>query len=142
MATDLQTNSELTTTPPRPEPSMTSIVSGIIADFQDLVKQQMDLFKSEVASDLRKTREASAALAIGAGALFIGCALLCVMAAQFLGWLVPSCPLWVFYLAVGGVVTGVGAALTFAGWRQVRSISADQSVQSFEENLEWKTRPK
>jgi len=133
MATDLQTNSE---------PSMTSMVSGIITDFQDLIKQQMELFKSEVASDLRKTREASAALAIGAGALFLGGALLCVAVVQVLGWLVPSCPIWVFYLAVGIGVTGVGAALTFAGWRQFRSISAKQSVQSFEENLEWKTRPK
>lgn len=133
MATDLQTNSE---------PTMTSMVSGIIGDFQELIKQQMDLFRSEVASDLRKTREASAFLAIGAGASLLGGALLSIMLVQLLGWLVPSCPIWVFYLAVGVGVTGVGAALTFAGWRQFRFINADQSVKSFEENLEWKTRPK
>jgi len=133
MAIDVQTNSE---------PSMTSMVSGIIGDFQELIKQQMDLFRSEVAADLRKTREASVMLALGAGAVFLGGGLLCVALVQLLAWLVPSCPIWVFYLAVGVGVTGIGAALAFAGWRQFRSISADQSVQSFEENLEWKTRPK
>jgi hypothetical protein len=75
MATNLQESSEQ---------SLTSIVAGIIGDFQELVKQQMELFKSEVAEDLRKTKEASAALAFGGAALFLGFALLCVAVIQLL----------------------------------------------------------
>jgi len=132
MAVNLQESSEQ---------SLTSIVSGIIGDFQELVKQQMDLIKTEVAADVRKTKEAAVALVFGALALFLGCGILLVALVQLLGWLVPSCPLWVFYLAVGGAVAVIGGALTFLGWSRFQSVSADQSVQALQENLEWKTKP-
>jgi len=132
MATNLQTSSE---------PSLTSTVSGIIGDFQELIKQQMDLFKAEVSADVQKTKEGAAALAVGLGALFLGCALLSVMTVHLLAWLVPSCPLWVFYLLVGGVVAAIGGCMTFIGWKQFQSVNADQSVKSLQENLEWKTKP-
>lgn len=131
MATNLQTGSE---------PSLTSIVSGIIHDFQDLVKQQMDLFKTEVAADIRKTRDASAALAFGAIALFLGGGLLCVALVHLLIAFV-SLPAWASYLLVGGVVFVLGGILTLVGWNQFRSVGADQSVRALQENLEWKTKP-
>jgi uncharacterized membrane protein YqjE len=129
MAINLQTGSE---------PSVTSIVSGIINDFQELIKQQLDLFKTEVAADVQKTKEGAVALSVGLGALFLGCALLCVMLVHLLASLVP---LWVSYLLVGGGVTVVGAGLTIFGWKQFQSVSADQSVKALQENLEWKTKP-
>jgi len=132
MAINLQTGSE---------PSVTSTVSGIIGDFQELIKQQMDLFKAEVKTDVQKAKEGVFGLSVGLGALFLGCALLCLMLVHLLGWLVPSCPLWVFYLLVGGGVTVLGGVLTIFGWKQFQSVSADQSIQSLQENLEWKTKP-
>jgi inner membrane protein involved in colicin E2 resistance len=132
MATNLQTSSE---------PSLTSIVSGIIHDFQDLIKQQMDLFKTEVAADIRKTKDATAALALGASALFVGIVFLCLMVVELLHQF-ASFPYWASYLLVGGVIFVIGAILTAVGWSQFHSVSADQTVKSLEENLEWKTKPK
>jgi len=132
MATNLQESSEQ---------SLTSIVAGIIGDFQELVKQQMELFKSEVAEDLRKTKEASAALAFGGAALFLGFALLSVAVIQLLIAFVPLPP-WASYLLVGAVVVAIGGGLTLLGWYRFQSINADQSVKAIKENLEWKTNPK
>jgi hypothetical protein len=123
------------------EPTLTSIVSGIIIDFQELIKQQLNLLRTEVAADLHKTKEASAALVLGGGALLIGCALLCVAVVQLLIAFVPLPP-WASYLLVGGVVAALGVVLTLVGWNQFRSIRADQTVKAIKENLEWKTNPK
>jgi hypothetical protein len=131
MATNLQTGSE---------PSLTSTVSGIIHDFQELIKQQMDLFKTEVAADIRKAKDATVALAFGAIALFLGAALLCVALVHLLIAFV-SFPPWASYLLVGGIVFVIGGILTFVGWNQFHSVGADQSVKALQENLEWKTKP-
>jgi len=132
MATNLQTSSE---------PSMTSTVSGIISDFQELIKQQLALFKAELAADLRKTKEASASLVCGLVCLSLGGILLCFMAVYLLAWLVPAMPLWVCFLIVGGIVAALGAGLTYSAWNEFRTVTADQSVKALEENLEWKTKP-
>ncbi len=132
MASNLQTGSE---------PSLTSIMSGIIHDVQELIKQQTDLFKAEVAADIRKAKEGVAALAIGAGALFLGVVLLCLMVVHLLITFALFPP-WAAYLLVGGVIFVIGAVLTVVGWNQFRSVSAEQSVKALEENLEWKTNPK
>jgi len=133
MATNLQTSSE---------PSLTSTVSGIISDFQELIKQQMALFKAELAADLRKTREASASLVCGVVCLSIGSVLLCFMAVHLLEWAFrPHLEVWVCYLIVGGVVAALGAGLTYNAWTQFHSVTAEQSVKALEENLEWKTKP-
>jgi hypothetical protein len=132
MATNLQTGSE---------PSLTSIVSGIIHDVQELIKQQMDLLKTEVVADIRKTKDATAALALGGAALFLGAALLCLAVVHLLIVFV-SFPPWASYLLVGGVVFVIGGILTVVGWNQFRSVGAEQTVKGLEENLEWKTKPK
>jgi uncharacterized membrane protein YqjE len=133
MATNLQTGSE---------PSLTSVVTGIIGDFQELIKQQLALFKAELKEDLRKTREASVSLVCGLALLSLGSVLLCFMAVHLLEWAFrPHLELWACYLIVGGVLAAVGGGLAYFAWTAFRSVTAEQSVQSLEENLEWKTKP-
>ena len=107
MPTDLQTSSE---------PTLTATVSGIVNDFQELVKQQMALFKAEVAADLHKTREGGTFLACGAGTIFVGGALLCFAVVYLLAWAAPTLPLWACYLIVGGTATAVGVGLMLSAW--------------------------
>src|SRR5947207_13723011 len=59
---------------PPDERSVTSLVSGIVNDAQTLMQQQLALFREEIRTDLRKTKEAVTALAAGAGvaALAVG----------------------------------------------------------------------
>jgi len=135
MATNLQTSSE---------PSLTSLVSGIVNDFQELIKQQLALFKAEVSSDIRKTREASVTLVAGVVALLFGAGLLCLMLVHLLEYaFAPHLPLWACYLIVGGVVFAFGAGLTAVGWKQFHSFNPlhSESVDAMKENLEWKTKP-
>lgn len=45
-----------------PDSSLTSLVAGIIKDVQELLKQQLSLFREEVKDDVRKTKEAAISL--------------------------------------------------------------------------------
>jgi hypothetical protein len=133
MATNLQTGSE---------PSLTAVVTGIVGDLQELIKQQLALFKAELKQDLHKTKEASISLVCGAVLLLLGSVLLCFTAVHLLEWAFrPHLELWACYLIVGGVVAAIGGGLTYYAWTGFRSVTAKQSVQSIEENLEWKTKP-
>lgn len=135
MATNLQAGSE---------PSLTSLVSGIVGDFQELIKQQLALFKAELSADFRKTREASALLVVGGVGLFFGCGLLCLTAVNLLEWAFrPQLELWACYLIVCGVVSTVGASLAAVGWKQFHSFNQHPNpvVEAMKENLEWKTKP-
>jgi hypothetical protein len=134
MPANLQTSSE---------PGLATTMSGIVHDVQELVKQQLALFKAEISSDFRKAREASISLAAGVVALIFGAGLLCVMSVHLIKWLVPSMELWVCYLLVGLGVVLVGAVLVGIGWKQFQSIQpTEQAVDALKENLEWKTMPK
>jgi len=135
MAANLQTG---------PEPSLTELTTGIIHDFQRLVKQQLDLFKHEVKADVRKTREASTSLGLGMVVLYLGLILVGMGLAHLLFWLAPDLHLWGSYFIVGGLVCAVGAILGFFGWKQFQSFNPlpDESAEALKENLEWTTKPK
>jgi hypothetical protein len=132
MANDLRT---------APEPSMTSLVSGIINDAQDLLKQQVSLLKQELREDVRKTKEAALSLALGLGIGLIGALLLGQMLSLVLNWAVPSLPLWACYGIVGGLLTALAGGMLWAGTKKFQSFNPlpEQSVQALKENLTWKT---
>lgn len=135
MATNLQTS---------PESSVTSLLTGIVNDFQDLIKQQMALFKHEVSSDMRTTREVTTSLAVGLGILFVGAILLCLMLVHLLAWAFPNLPLWACYGIVGGMMAAVGGVLAWQAQQRFETFNPlpDESVAALQENLEWKTKPR
>jgi len=134
MADNLQTSSE---------PSVTALVTGIINDGQELLKQQLTLFKAEVRDDLQKTKEASTSLALGGLVLLVGGILLCLMLVYLLhelaGW-----RLWSSYALVGGVIAVIGGVLTVRGVQQFKSFNPlpDQTAEGLKENLQWTTKPR
>jgi len=131
MATNLQTS---------PEPSLSSLMTGIVKDVQDLIKQQLALFKHEVGEDFRKTREASTSLVIGLGTLFVAVVMFCLMLVHLLHWAFdPSLALWACYGIVGLGMALIGGALTWWAREQFRSFNPlpDQSLAALKENLEW-----
>jgi hypothetical protein len=135
MATQVQSGSDI---------SVTSLVGGIVHDAQELMKQQLTLFKAEVKEDLRKTTEASAALVTGLVTTLVGSIVLCFAVAHLLSLAFETVPLWVWYAVVGGLVTAVGGALTYAAVQKFRSFNPlpDETVEALKENLEWKTKPR
>lgn len=134
MATNLQT---------RPEPSVPTLVSGIVQDAQELLKQQADLFKHEVSTAVNKAREASVSLGLGACLLVLSGILLC-LAVVYLLHETLSLPLWACYLIVGALVGLPGGIMAWRGYKQFQSFSPlpEQSAEAMKENLEWTTKPR
>jgi hypothetical protein len=141
MANDLQSP---------PEPSVSSLVSGIIDDAQELLKQQVTLFRQEILTDLKKTRDASSAVAAGAAVCIPGALAFCLMIAHLLHWLTSpagsdpaSIPLWACYAIAGALFAVVGGGLIYAGIRKFESFNPlpEQSVEALKENVQWLTNP-
>jgi len=135
MATDLK---------PGPDTSLTELVSGILHDAQDLIKQQFALLKQEVKEDLYKTLTAVTCIAVGAAFAMAGLMLVTVMLVKLLWYLVPTLPEWACWGIVGGIALLTAGALIYAGVHRFSTFNPlpDQTAQALKENVQWITRPK
>jgi hypothetical protein len=133
-----------TDTKPLAEASTTELVSGILSDAQDLLKQQFNLFRHEVIDDLRKTREAGTYVGLGAGAALVGSILLTVMLVHLVVWLFPNFPLWGSYAVWSAGAFLVAGVLIYTGMRKFASFNPlpEQSAEALKENVRWITHPK
>jgi len=131
--------------------SITTLVSGIVSDMQDLIKQQLLLSRKEIEEDLHKSTEAASIFGLGVGICFLGGLSLCLMLAHLLHWLTApahtdpaSFPLWACFGVVGGVLALVGWEVTYAGRRKFQTINPLQNpaTQALKENVQWLTTPK
>jgi hypothetical protein len=134
-----------------PEPGLSTLVKGIVDDIGDLLKQQIDFARTEVTTDLRKTKEAASALAIGAGVAALGGVFLGFMLVYLLHWLTApagadqsSLPLWSCYAIIGALLLSCGAALILAGKKKLNSFSPlpEETVKTMKENVQWITNSK
>jgi Putative Actinobacterial Holin-X, holin superfamily III len=139
MPLDLKTDSKNDQTE-----SVTSLVSGIVHDAQELFEQQFELFKHEVRADIRKIKVGMQVLSLGAGIIFVGCILLGLALVQVLQMLAPQLPLWACYAICGAAVVAVGGGLYLAGWAKLNTINAlpEQTAEALKENLQWTTKQK
>lgn len=128
------------------EPSTTGLLSGIISDFGDLIKQEIRFAQAEFKSDLSKTREAATALAIGVGVASLSGLLLAWMLVHLLHWatsptdLDPAkLPLWACFGIVGLVFGAVGGVLIMNGIKKFQSFNPlpDKTAQTLKENVQW-----
>jgi len=135
MSPDLKTN---------PDASVTTLVSGILHDAQELVKQQFELFKHEIRNDFRKTKEAGVSLGSGAGLGLVGVFLLGEMLVHLLNWAVPDLPLWGGYGICGLAFCAAAGCLVYAGKRKIDSVQSlpEESVEALKENVQWITNRK
>ncbi len=130
--------------PGPPERSVTTLVSGIIADAQHLIQQQFAMFRQEIREDLRKSKEAALVLAAGVGIAVVGSVVLVLTLPLLLHSAVPDLPLWACCALVGGLLAAFGGTLVYVGVRKLDSFHplSDQSVEAMKENLSWTTKPK
>jgi hypothetical protein len=119
-------------------------VAGIVSDAQELLKQEVELFKSEVREDVRKTRDAAIRLGAGAGVTAVGALFVCVMLVLLLHWTVPAIYLWAWFGIVGFGLVACGAALLYLGRSKLTSFNPlpEQSVEALRENVRCITNPK
>jgi hypothetical protein len=125
------------------EASLTALVTGIVHDAEELFKQQMALFKTEMRQDYVRTKEAAISLGTGLGVAALGAIFLCFFVVYLLNWGL-AIPLWGCYLIVGGVLCTAGVVLFFWGRSQFESFNPlpDQSVRAVKENVQWMRNPK
>jgi hypothetical protein len=126
------------------EPSVTELVTGIIADAQSLFKQQIEMLTHEIKEDFSKTREAGLMLGLGAGAGLVGALLLALMLVELTLLALPELPLWACYGGWGTVMFIIGAGLAYMGKLKLDSFNPlkDETAQSVKENVAWITNPK
>jgi hypothetical protein len=131
---------------PPDEASMTGLMRGIINDIGDLMRQEIRFARTEIRSDLRKSREAAAYLGIGSGVAFLGAILLAFMLVHLLHWLsspagtvTERLPLWGCFGIVSAVLLGVGSVVAWVGCQKFKNVNPlpDQTAQTVKENVEW-----
>jgi len=135
MAIDLEPGSEL---------SVTQLVSGIVADSRELVRQHLALFRCELHENVCTARAAGLYLASGLAAALAGGVLGCLMLVHLLAWVAPSVPLWACYGLTGLLIAALGGGLFHAGIRRWQSLKPllGQSVRAGKESARWRTKPR
>jgi hypothetical protein len=140
MATEVQNNTD---------ESVASLSRGIVNDFQDLLKQQLQLTQQEIKAELRNTKEAALFFSVGGVICLIGLFAICLMLAHLLHWLgAPAgadnstLPLWASFAIVGSGFLLAGGLAIIAGKKKIDDIGTPlhDTTQGLKENLEWKTK--
>jgi putative superfamily III holin-X len=128
---------------PSTEPSLSSLVGGIISDFQLLVKQEVALARRELADELRKAKQAVISLGIGIGVLAIGGLLMVLMLVHLLSWAFPAIPLWGSYAIIGGLLIAVGVGLLVLAKNKAEDIHVvpERTAETMKENVKWIKNP-
>jgi drug/metabolite transporter (DMT)-like permease len=139
------------TTPASSEPTTTSLLSGIVTDAQELIKQQLQLFKHELKDDVNRAKEALPSLGLGVVLALTAAILLGFTIAQFLYWAFNPAPgagpehlpLWGCYAIVTVVFGAIACGLLYFAKKNLESLPMSrEAVQATEENVEWLTKPK
>jgi len=118
-------------------PTVTALVSGILADVQQLLNQQMQLLRLEVREDLRKARTGAMFLGVGLGITAIGGLLLCMMLPHLLFWATNGViPLWACYGIFGVVFLFVGGGAAYVAVKKFQdAASLPETTTSLKENV-------
>jgi hypothetical protein len=116
-------------------PSMSSLVSGILADVQQLIAQQTQLVRLEIREDLRKARTGAIFLGVGLGVTAIGGLLFCFMLPYLLWWL-TDLPLWACFGIFGVVFLLAGAGASYTALKKFQDAAAlPESTAALKENV-------
>ncbi len=121
--------------------SVGALVSGILADTQRLLSQELTLARQEIRSDVRDLGSVGLAFAVGAALAVFGAVLLLLMLAGALadaaGW-----PTWAGQGVVGGFLLVAGAVVLFVARRKLRhsNLVPEQTLATLEENVAWLKR--
>lgn len=125
------------------EPSMTGLISGIVADFEKLMGQQLALLRREVMEDVRQVMAALGMMAFGgAVVLMAGIALtfglVHAVKSAFPDWSLEAC-----FTLVGVCLAVIGGLLLYGGVQLLASINPvpTKSIEAMQENVQCLTTP-
>jgi uncharacterized membrane protein YqjE len=142
MATNLQAGPD-TTRETGSGQSVASLLAGIVNDAQELIKQQLALFKHELRQDLERTKEIALSLSLALPILVLGGFLLGMMFVCLIHE-VGGLPWWGSFGIVGGALLLIGAGLALLARQRLETFKpvSGPTAEALKENLEWTTKPK
>lgn len=122
----------------RSETSVTTLIGGIVNDAKDLLLNEFTIAKLEMQQEIRKTKSAALAFAMGAGVGGIGGLFLLLMCVHGLVVLLDI-PLWGSYGLVGGFLFLVGAILLARGKQTAEQIDVvpPKTASTLRDNAQW-----
>jgi len=133
------------------EQSVSSLLTGIVGDVQDLLKQQLQLTRKEIEADVAKATRAAALFCTGAGIFLLGAIVFCLSLSHLVHWLnsppatdPASFPLWACHGVVSLALFVIGGLVIAAGRGQIQRINPTESpaAKALEDNVKWMTNSK
>ena len=128
----------MNSSPPNTEPSLTQLMSELVSDAKELLRQEVALAKYEISQEVSKTKVALISLGTGIGIGAIGALLLILMLVHLLNAF-AALPLWACYGIVGGVLAIIGVLMVYTGKNKIAHIGMvpEQTVETMKENVRW-----
>jgi len=125
------------------ETSVTRLVSGIVDDAQELLRQQIVLLKHEVRRDLRDARQMGVSFVVSMLLGGIAVVLLSFMLVYLVNWL-WTVPLWIGFGMVGCISAVVGVGLFLFAREKLEEMTpvSDEARDALKENLQWTRKPR
>jgi len=122
----------------RSEISVATLIGGIVNDAKDLLINEFTIAKLEIQQEMRKTKSAALAFAVGAGVVGIGGLFLLLMCVHGLVVLLDI-PLWGSYGLVGGLLFLMGAILLVRGKQTAEQIDVipPKTALTLRDNAQW-----
>jgi hypothetical protein len=122
----------------RSETSVATLIGGIVNDAKDLLINEFTIAKLEIQQEMRKTKSAALAFAVGAGVLGIGGLFLLLMCVHGVAVL-SDIPLWGSYGLVGGLLLLVGVILLVRGKHTAEQIDVipPKTASTLRDNAQW-----
>jgi uncharacterized membrane protein YqjE len=121
---------------PQMQRSVPEVLGDIITNFEQIVRAEIRLARTEVKEEAAKAVKPSATFGAGVALGFYGLGLLLLAAVYALTMTMAA---WLAALIVGVVVAMVGLALASAGRKKLKSmhLAPKKTIRSLEENVQW-----
>ena len=122
-------------------PSVTGLVSGIIADAQTLIRQQAEMFKAELQQDFQRSKRAAEFGALGIVCTTVG-TLGLMSALAYLLHEQLQFAMWASWGIVGGLFFLAGVASGGVSYVLLErfNLLPDKTIRSLKDLLAWKTK--
>jgi len=119
------------------EPSLGELFASLARDTSALVRQEVDLAKTEMTQKATEAGKDVAYIAAGGAVAYVGLIVLAFALVYLLADL--FLPLWASALIVGLVIAGIGYFLVQRGLTALKrtNLTPRETVQSLKEDKEW-----
>ncbi|MDC8447404.1 MAG: phage holin family protein [Nitrospira sp.] len=114
------------------------LLGGLIGDARTLVRQELQLLRDEVFSEIAKFRQGVVAIGVGIGFLAMGGLFALIMLVHALHEY-ASLPLWACYGLIGVVLLLIGAALLINAKHSLQTFNLmpRRTLRSMKEDAQW-----